>query len=498
MGNRTSGVLLHITSLPGKFGIGTFGKDAYKFVDFLKETDQTYWQILPLTTTSYGDSPYQSFSAVAGNTNLIDFDLLKEDSLLKENDYSKVKFTDNEEYIDYELLFNTRRPILEKAVENFSNSSRLTKEYEIFKKENESWLDNYAQFMAYKEYFKNKPLQEWDDVSLIKREIASLQKYESLLAKEIEYHRVVQFFFFKQWKELKDYANKNDIEIIGDMPIYVSADSVEVWTMPHLFKLDDTKNPIYVAGVPADGFSEDGQYWGNPIYDWTKHRESNYDWWVYRIHESFKMYDVLRIDHFKGFSDYWQVDASEDTAKNGKWQPGPGYELFWVIKNRLGDLPIIAEDLGDIDDKTRKLLADTAFPGMSVLQFAFFDDSGTSSYLPHNYKANSIAYVGTHDNEVVNGWYDSLTDKQKEFADKYLNKVEDEPITRAMLRSVYSSVADTAIACMQDILDLPASSRINTPNTVGDNWKWRMKWEDLTEERKDYFKELTNLYQRGK
>lgn len=498
MGKRTSGVLMHITSLPGEIGIGTFGKDAYKFVDFLKETDQTYWQILPLTTTSYGDSPYQSFSAIAGNTNLIDFELLKEDSLLEESDYKKIKFTDHEEYINYELLFNTRRPVLEKAVKNFAKNTEFEEEYKLFKKENESWLDNYSQFMAYKEYFDNKPLQEWDDVSLIKREVSSLQKYESKLEKEIEYHRVTQFFFFKQWNKLKKYANENGIEIIGDMPIYVSADSVEVWTMPHLFKLDENKAPLYVAGVPADEFSDDGQYWGNPIYDWAKHKESNYDWWVYRIHESFKMYDVLRIDHFKGFSDFWQVDASEDTAKNGTWQEGPGYELFWVIKERLGELPIIAENLGYIDEKANKLLADTAFPGMKILEFGFLDESGTSLDLPHNYTANSVAYTGTHDNDVVNGWYESLTEGQKDFADKYMNRAKEELITKAMLRTLYASVSDTAIACMQDLLDLGTSSRINTPNTVGENWKWRMKWEDLTEERKNYFKELTNLYQRGR
>ncbi|MBF0746515.1 4-alpha-glucanotransferase [Gemella sp. 19428wG2_WT2a] len=498
MQGRNSGVLMHITSLPSEFGIGTFGKDAYKFVDFLKKTDQTYWQILPLTTTSYGDSPYQSFSAIAGNTNLIDFELLNECSLLDESDYLDVKFEENEEYIDYELLFHTRRPILEKAVKNFKVSGKFEKEYEEFKKDNVSWLDNYSQFMAYKEHFDNKALQEWDDISLIKRDISTLQKYESKLAEEIEYHRVTQFFFFKQWNDLKRYANKNGIQIIGDMPIYVSADSVEVWTMPHLFKLDENKSPLYVAGVPADEFSDEGQYWGNPIYDWFKHREGNYDWWVYRIKESFKMYDVLRIDHFKGFSDFWQVDAKEDTAKNGTWQEGPGYELFWVIKERLGDLPIIAENLGYIDDKANKLLADTAFPGMKILEFGFLDESGTSLDLPHNYTANSVAYTGTHDNDVVNSWYDSLTENQKKFADKYMKREKEEPITRAMLRTLYASVSNTTITCMQDLLDLGSSSRMNTPNTVGENWKWRMKWEDLTEERESYFKELTNLYQRGK
>lgn len=497
MAKRSSGVLMHITSLPGNFGIGTFGKEAYEFVDFLKETNQTYWQLLPLTTTSYGDSPYQSFSAVAGNTNLIDFDLLEKEGFLTKADYETIKFTDDEESIDYALLFETRRPILEKAVKAFLADADQKAILTTFEKENASWLGDYAEFMAIKESFNNQSLQEWPEKAIARREEKALADYREKLAEVIDYHKVTQYFFFKQWAELKDYANKNAIQIIGDMPIYVSADSVEMWTKPELFKVDEKGHPKYVAGVPADEFSDVGQYWGNPIYDWKKHKETGYAWWIYRITESFKIYDVLRIDHFKGFSDFWQVDAKEDTAKNGSWQPGPGYDLFEAIKKELGELPIIAENLGYIDEKAEKLLEDTAFPGMKILEFGFFDVTGESLDLPHNYTSDAVAYTGTHDNEVVNGWYDNLTPEQQTYADAYMHRDGDEPITQAMLRTLYASVADTAISCMQDILDLPAESRMNVPNTVGQNWKWRMKKEDLTAEKKAYLKTITELYQRG-
>jgi len=493
MSKRSSGVLMHITSLPGQFGIGTFGKSAYEFIDFLEETKQTYWQILPLTTTSYGDSPYQSFSAVAGNLNLIDFSLLKEDGLLEESDYANVNFGENPEKVDYALLFEERRPILEKAVANTSKNSEVLAEIEKFEAENSSWLADYAEYMAIKESFGYKSFIHWDE-DIKKGEETAREKYRTELQDSIRYYTVTQYFFFKQWLALKEYANEKGIKIIGDMPIYVSADSVEMWTMPELFKVDANNEPLYVAGCPADDFSPTGQLWGNPIYDWEKHKEQGFSWWIYRVQESFKIYDVLRIDHFKGFSDFWQIDKDAENAVNGTWEAGPGIELFQKIKEQLGDLPIVAENLGFIDAKAEKLLDDSGYPGMKILQFAFPGEDNLDR--PHHYTQNSVAYTGTHDNDVVNGWYEKLSESEKELVSEYLNRRDDETITEAMIRGIYSSVSDYAIVTMQDLLDKDATSRMNVPSTVGGNWEWRMLAEDLTEEKKEFLKDLTNRYAR--
>ena len=493
MTKRSSGVLMHITSLPGQFGIGTFGKSAYDFVDFLEETKQTYWQILPLTTTSYGDSPYQSFSAVAGNLNLIDFSLLTEAGLLEESDYANVNFGDNPEKIDYALLFEARRPILEKAVANTSKNSKVLAEIEKFEAENSSWLADYAEYMAIKESFGYKSFIHWDE-DIKKGEEAAREKYRTELQDSIRYYTVTQYFFFKQWLALKEYANGKGIKIIGDMPIYVSADSVEMWTMPELFKVDENNEPLYVAGCPADDFSPTGQLWGNPIYDWEKHKEQGFSWWIYRVQESFKIYDVLRIDHFKGFSDFWQIDKDAENAVNGTWEAGPGIELFQKIKEQLGDLPIVAENLGFIDAKAEKLLDDSGYPGMKILQFAFPGEDNLDR--PHHYTQNSVAYTGTHDNDVVNGWYEKLSESEKELVSEYLNRRDDETITEAMIRGIYSSVSDYAIVTMQDLLDKDATSRMNVPSTVGGNWEWRMLAEDLTDERKEFLENITVRYSR--
>ena len=494
---RSSGVLMHITSLPNAFGIGSFGQSAYDFVDFLVETKQTYWQILPLTTTSYGDSPYQSFSAIAGNTHFIDFDLLTQMGLLKESDYASVNFGDDPTSVDYERIFYARRPILETAVKNFLANQSFQADFKNFEKNNRLWLDDFAEFMAIKEYFGNQALQKWDDKKAVARDPKTLEKYRILLADQIQYFKVTQYFFFKQWGELKDYANQRGIKIIGDMPIYVAADSVEVWTKPELFQLDKERNPLFVAGVPADQFSATGQLWGNPLYDWEEHKKQGYTWWIHRIEESFKIYDVLRIDHFKGFSDYWQVDGKADIAKYGSWQPGPGYDLFKVVKEQLGDLPIIAEDLGNIDEKARKLLTDCNYPGMKILQFGFEDVSGKSLDSPHYCIPHSIAYTGTHDNDVTNGWYNGLTAQQQQYINDYTHRSENESICQAMIRQLFATVNNTAIATMQDILDSPASSRMNIPSTIGGNWQWRMQKSDLTQDKKDFLAKMTTLYQRA-
>ena len=493
---RSSGVLMHITSLPNAFGIGSFGQSAYDFVDFLVETKQTYWQILPLTTTSYGDSPYQSFSAIAGNTHFIDFDLLTQMGLLKEADYASVNFGDDPTSVDYERIFSARRPILEMAVKHFLANQSFQADFKSFEKNNRLWLDDFAEFMAIKEHFGNQALQKWDDKKAVARDPKTLEKYRTLLADQIQYFKVTQYFFFKQWGELKDYANQRGIKIIGDMPIYVAADSVEVWTKPELFQLDKERNPLFVAGVPADQFSATGQLWGNPLYDWEEHKKQGYTWWIHRIEESFKIYDVLRIDHFKGFSDYWQVDGKADIAKYGSWQPGPGYDLFKVVKEQLGDLPIIAEDLGNIDEKARKLLTDCNYPGMKILQFGFEDVSGKSLDSPHYCIPHSIAYTGTHDNDVTNGWYNGLTAQQQQYINDYTHRHNDESICQAMIRQLFATVNNTAIATMQDILDSPASSRMNIPSTIGGNWKWRMQQSDLTQDKKDFLAKMTTLYQR--
>ena len=493
MSKRSSGVLMHITSLPGQFGIGTFGKSAYEFVDFLEETKQTYWQILPLTTTSYGDSPYQSFSAVAGNLNLIDFSLLKEDGLLEESDYANVNFGENPEKVDYALLFEARRPILEKAVANTSKNSEVLAEIEKFEAENSSWLADYAEYMAIKESFGYKSFIHWDE-DIKKGGETAREKYRTELQDSIRYYTVTQYFFFKQWLALKEYANEKGIKIIGDMPIYVSADSVEMWTMPELFKVDENNEPLYVAGCPADDFSPTGQLWGNPIYDWEKHKEQGFSWWIYRVQESFKIYDVLRIDHFKGFSDFWQIDKDAENAVNGTWEAGPGIELFQKIKEQLGDLPIVAENLGFIDAKAEKLLDDSGYPGMKILQFAFPGEDNLDR--PHHYTQNSVAYTGTHDNDVVNGWYEKLSESERKLVSEYLNRRDDETITEAMIRGIYSSVSDYAIVTMQDLLDKDATSRMNVPSTVGGNWEWRMLAEDLTEERKEFLRNITVRYSR--
>lgn len=494
---RSSGVLMHITSLPNAFGIGSFGQSAYNFVDFLVETKQTYWQILPLTTTSYGDSPYQSFSAIAGNTHLIDFDLLTQMGLLKESDYASVNFGDDPTNVDYERIFYARRPILETAVKNFLANQSLQADFNHFEKNNRLWLDDFAEFMAIKEHFGNQALQKWDDKKAVARDPRTLEKYRTMLVDQIQYFKVTQYFFFRQWSELKHYANQKGIKIIGDMPIYVAADSVEVWTKPELFQLDKERNPLFVAGVPADQFSATGQLWGNPLYDWEEHKKQGYAWWIHRIEESFKIYDVLRIDHFKGFSDYWQVDGKADIAKYGSWQPGPGYDLFKAVKEQLGDLPIIAEDLGNIDDKARKLLADCNYPGMKILQFGFEDVSGKSLDSPHYCIPHSIVYTGTHDNDVTNGWYNGLTEQQQQYINDYTHRSEDESICQAMIRQLFATVSNTAIATMQDVLDLPASSRMNIPSTIGGNWQWRMQQSDLTQNKKDFLAKMTTLYQRA-
>ncbi len=489
LNKRSSGILMHISSLPSNGGIGTFGKEAYNFVDFLVETEQTYWQILPLTTTSYGDSPYQSFSAIAGNTNFIDFDLLVEENLLNKKDYENVDFGNNLEKVDYEKIYYNKRPILEKAVTNFLLKKENLLLLENFKKEN-NWVKDFAEFMAFKEYFNNESLENWSDKKVIKRDEKTLKSYLPKLKDKIAYYEVTQLFFFKQWQQLKKYANKNNIKIIGDMPIYVSKDSVEMWANSELFKLNEEGELEFIAGVPADGFSPTGQLWGNPIYDWEKQKENNFSWWIERLKQNFELYDVVRIDHFKGFSEFWQIPNGSETALTGEWKKGVGIELFNAIEKKLGALPIIAEDLGVIDEKTEQLLAETKFPGMKVVQFAF-DGNINNPYLLDNHIKNSVAYIGTHDNETTKSWFENLSDEKKLEVAEYFDNNNRENIVEDIIKVIFESESNIVIITMQDLLNKDNNSRMNTPGTPSDNWQWRMLKEELTEEKKNFLREVT-------
>ena len=495
MKKRQSGVLMHISSLPGKYGIGSFGQSAYDFVDFLVRTKQRYWQILPLGTTSYGDSPYQSFSAFAGNTYFIDFDILIEEGLLNEADVKGADFGDDPRKVDYAKIFDARRPIMEKAVARFLKADDLS-DYESFVKQNAAWLEVFAEYMAINEHFDNLAWTEWPDEAIRRREAASLASYREKLADKLTYHRVTQYLFFKQWLRLKAYANEHHIEIVGDMPIYVAADSADVWAQPHFFKTDAVGKPTCVAGCPPDEFSETGQLWGNPIYDWEAMDKDGYAWWIERLRESFKIYDIVRIDHFRGFESYWEVPAGSETSASGKWVKGPDYKLFAAVKEALGDLNIIAEDLGFMTDEVIELRERTGFPGMKILQFAFNpDDESIDS--PHLAPNNSVMYTGTHDNNTVLGWYkDEIDDATRQYMAQYTNRKEYETVPHAMLRTIFASVSFMAIATMQDLLELDSAARMNYPSTIGGNWTWRMTAEELNPIVEGELYSLTKTYRR--
>ncbi|MBP2622044.1 4-alpha-glucanotransferase [Streptococcus panodentis] len=495
MKERQSGVLMHISSLPGKYGIGSFGQSAYDFVDFLVRTKQRYWQILPLGTTSYGDSPYQSFSAFAGNTHFIDMDLLIAEGLLTEADLAGVDFGSNPQKVDYAKIFKARRPLLEKAAANFLQRGDRA-DYQAFVEANQTWLEIYAEYMAIKEYFGLKAWTEWPDADARLRRPEAIAAYREQLAEQLTYHRVSQYFFFKQWLSLKAYANERQIEIVGDMPIYVAADSCDVWAQPHFFKTDAAGRPTCVAGCPPDEFSETGQLWGNPIYDWEAMDRDGYRWWIERLRESFKIYDIVRIDHFRGFESYWEIPAEADTAAPGKWVKGPGYKLFAAVKEALGDLNIIAEDLGFMTEEVIELRERTGFPGMKILQFAF-NPNDESIDSPHLASNNSVMYTGTHDNNTVLGWYQNeIKDEVREYMAAYTNRREYETVPHAMLRTIFASVSFMAIATMQDLLELGSEARMNYPSTIGGNWDWRMTADQLNPIVEGELYRLTKTYRR--
>ncbi len=490
---RSSGILMHISSLPSKYGIGDFGKEAYNFVDFLVKSKQQYWQILPLGVTGFGDSPYQCFSAFAGNPYFIDLDELIQRGYLKEEEVEKLDLGREPNRVDYGLLYQNKMKILRMAYN--AAKEEIGEELRSFYKENYNWLREFSLFMALKSKNGGGSWLKWKEPYKDFTSKAVIQ-FEKDNKEEIYFWVFTQYFFFVQWKRLKDYANNNGIEIIGDLPIYVSEDSSDVWGNPYLFNLDSSLFPITVSGCPPDGFSPTGQLWGNPIYNWKVMEEQGYNWWLKRIQFSFKLYDSLRIDHFRGFESYWEIPYGSENAVNGQWTKGPGMKLFNKIKEKLGELNIIAEDLGFLTDGVRKLIEETGFPGMKILQFAF-DSREESDYLPHNYDKNSVVYTGTHDNSTVLGWFKYIPKEDFDYAVEYLKLSEEEGLNWGLIRGAWSSPAYLAIAPMQDFLGLGDEARMNIPSTLGGNWTWRMEKGSLTDELAMRIGELNRIYRRG-
>ncbi len=489
---RKSGILLPVSSIPSKYGIGTFSKQAYAFIDSLEKAGQSYWQILPLGPTGYGDSPYQSFSTFAGNPYYIDLETLIEDGYLTEEDCDACDFGDNDVYVDYEKIYLSRFKVLKKA---FLNSHIEEEEdFRTYVEENCYWLDDYALYMAVKNSFDGKSWIEWDeDIKLRKPE--AMQHCKEEYAEEIMFYQFQQYLFEKQWSALKAYANGKKIEIIGDIPIYVAFDSADTWANPELFQLDETLTPVAVAGCPPDAFSATGQLWGNPLYRWDYHKETDYAWWIKRIAYCYKLYDVVRIDHFRGFDEYYSIPYADETAEFGHWEKGPGYDLFKTLKAKLGNIAVIAEDLGYLTKSVIRLVKKTGYPGMKILQFAF-DSREESDYLPHNYGANSIVYTGTHDNDTTVGWYKQLNRQDKALAKKYLDIRSNKDVEWEFIRAALASVSDTCIIPMQDYLGLGSEARTNVPSTLGTNWKWRMVSGQFTDELAERICEMTKLYGR--
>lgn len=488
---RASGILLPVASLPSKYGIGCFSKEAYAFIDKLVEAGQSYWQILPLSPTSYGDSPYQSFSSFAGNPYFIDPEALIEEGLLTQEECEAFDFGSNPVEIDYEKQYRQRFRLLRLAYER----SRIAEkpEFARFVAENADWLEDYALFMAVKERFDGAAWSEWAE-DIRKRWSFAMDYYRRECYFDIEFYKYLQFVFFGQWIKLKQYANEKGIRIIGDIPIYVAFDSADAWANPAMFQFDEEYRPTAVAGCPPDSFSATGQLWGNPLYRWEYHRQSGYRWWRRRMEHCFMLYDVVRIDHFRGFDEYYSIPYGDETAEYGHWEKGPGMELFRALRAGLGEKEIIAEDLGFLTESVAQLLADSGYPGMKVLEFAF-DPREKSDYLPHTYDKNCVVYTGTHDNETLVQWYKGLDKESRAFAEEYMNNAAtpDKEKYWDFVRMAMMSVADTCVIPLQDYLGLDKEARINKPSTLGGNWLWRMTEDMLTDEVIEKIHRLTEI-----
>lgn len=486
--DRGAGVLLPISSLPSPYGIGTMGKDAFKFVDQLVKAGQKYWQVLPVGPTSYGDSPYQSFSAFAGNPYFIDLDGLIKDELLKQQEVDDVSWFVTEEYIEYDVLYNNRFPLLRKAFQRWKK--KKSSGFKKFVKENKFWLEDYALFMACKEAFDQKEWLSWDE-DIRNREEKAMEHYGKQLEEEIEFWKFLQFRFYKEWYKLRKYANEKGIQIIGDIPIYVALDSADVWAHRELFQLDGDGRPVEVAGCPPDAFAEDGQKWGNPLYDWSRMELDGFAWWKARMRACVQLYDVIRIDHFIGITRYFCIPADK-LGKDGHYSYGPGGSFTKAMNSVLGDTKLIAEDLGVDYPAVEELLKKEGYPGMKVLLFAF-DGGADNKYLPHNAEQNCVMYLGTHDNDTARGYLQSRTKGQLEFIKEYVSAQEDKDIVRQMIKTAYLSVADTVIIQMQDILEKDNCARMNFPSTLGTNWKWRLEKGAFDKEKIAFLKRLTEL-----
>ena len=486
---RRTGILCHISSLPSPYGIGSFGKQAYDFVDFLVESKQSYWQILPLGPTSYGDSPYQTFSAFANNPYFIDLDFLVKEKLIKKSDI-KATF-ESEQYVDYDKLYKERFKILKIAFNHFNRSEQA---YQDFLLKESHWVYDYALFMALKDHHGGDSWLYWEDKIRLRDE-QTLDHYRSLLKEETEFYQFLQYKSYEQWFKLKTYANERHVEIIGDMPIYVSYDSSDVWANPEMFDLDQERLPYHVAGVPPDNFSADGQLWGNPLYNWAYLEKHEYSFWVDRVKSSMELYDMIRIDHFIGFVNFYSIKYGEKTAVDGEWKKGPGKKLFDVIKEKLGYVNIIAEDLGVVTDDVRALLTYTGFPGMKLLQFAF-DSREESDYIPHLYTRNVIAYTGTHDNPTTASWFEMMPEADLNYCLDYINHKGSGSKVDSLIKATLGCIADTAIIPIQDYLHLKSEGRMNIPSTLGNNWRWRLTKKDLSKKLQNKIKHFTELYGR--
>lgn len=489
---RGAGILMAVTSLPSPYGIGTMGKAAYRFVDMLTNLCQKYWQVLPIGPTSFGDSPYQSFSAFAGNPYLIDLDLLIGEGLLKQEEVDGCNWGLKKDDVDYALIYENRFKVLKMAFDRFDTTEEP---FKAFCKENEEWLGDYSLYMAVKNKMEGREWLSWEE-GLRYRKPEVLEKYKELLKQQIAFWKFLQYKFFEQWKALKDYANDHGIKIIGDIPLYVALDSADVWANREEFKLDEEGKPIEVAGCPPDAFSDDGQKWGNPLYDWEKMEKESFSWWRKRMQANGRLFDIIRIDHFIGVARYYSIPVDDENARNGRWNKGPGKMLTDMIEKTLGTNRIIAEDLGVAIPEVKKLLTETNWPGMKVMLFAF-DGNTSNEHLPHNYDdGNLVVYAGTHDNETVAGYFRDKTEDELAYLYEYLNIQKKSEIPDAIIRAAYASVADVVVMQMQDLLKLGNEARMNFPSTVGCNWRWRMLKGSLNEERRTWIRTMTLLYRR--